>query len=217
MDIYDFLKDNSDIKGVEVIIECGGHTGQDTIRLSNLFNNNMLHVIEANRFLFDTKLKLLNKANITAHNFGLSDKNEIKTFYLDSDPNGDAGASSFLRASATEGLSHLYKIEIPIDVECKTLDLFIKESKIEKIYLLWLDVEQFEYNILSACSKESLQNIKYIYTEVNFREFRSSGKLYNDIYSLMESNNFKEVLKTKQGSDSFDWQANVLFKNMSYE
>jgi hypothetical protein len=33
----------------------------------------------------------------------------------------------------------------------------------------------------------------------------------------MESNNFKEVLKTKQGSDNFDWQANVLFKNMSYQ
>lgn len=216
MNIYDFLKENLDIKDDEVIIECGGHLGQDTIKLSQLFNNNKLFVIEANKDLYNSKLKILENSNLKVYNFGLSDKNEIKTFYLDTDPRGDAGASSFLRANASNGLAHLCSIEKPVNVECKTLETFLKENEIGKVFLLWLDVEQFEYNILKACSKECLSKIKYIYTEVNFRELRCDGKLYNDVYSLMESNNFEEVFKIKQGSNKFDWQANVLFRNKNH-
>ena len=218
IDIYTYLQNNLNIKNDEVIIECGGHIGTDTIKLLNLFNNNKIHCIEANSELFEKHLNNIKNEynNLILYNFGLSDINETKQFYIDTDQKGDAGASSLLKANANDGLGHLSKIEKPITINCKTLDTFVNETDIKKIYLLWLDVEQYEYNILNACSKELLSNIKYIYTEVNFRELRENGKLYNDIYDLLLNNNFKEICKTPQGDDNFKWQANVLFENQNY-
>jgi len=48
MDIYEFLKDTYPLEN-QVIIECGGHLGTDTQKLSSRYPNNILHSIEANK------------------------------------------------------------------------------------------------------------------------------------------------------------------------
>lgn len=216
-DIYDFLKERTDIGPTDSVVECGGHTGTDTKKLCTLFGKNQVHSVEANKLLYDT-LHLLRSEfpNLSVYNLGLSNRDETIQFFIDTDPNGDAGASSFLKANEREALSHLSKIERPVDVECVTIKTFMSRADIHNIYLLWLDVEQHEYEILNACSRQVLSRIKYIYTEVNFREFRKGGKLYADILKLMNRNNFNEIMKTPQGSKQYDWQANVLFENRMY-
>jgi FkbM family methyltransferase len=216
-DIYEFLKHGSVIGPDDSIVECGGHTGTDTKKICKLFPDNRVHCIEANKTLYDN-LQILRSEfpNLSLYNLGLSSKNETLQFFIDTDPKGDAGASSFLKANERDGLSHLSKIERPVNVECVTLQMFMNNTAIKNIYLLWLDVEQHEYEILNACSREVLSKIKYVYTEVNFRELRKGGKLYEDVLKLMNKHNFQEIMKTPQGSNNYDWQANVLFENKMY-
>ncbi len=216
--IYEYFKTNN-ITNDECIIECGGHIGTDTQKLAKLFNNNIIYCIEANVNLIDKYLSPLKYIydNINIYNLGLSNKDEIKTFYIDTDPNGDTGASSFLQANKNGGLGHLYEIEKPLSVNCIKLDTFLNENNIKNVYLLWLDVEQYEFYILNSCSIETFEKIKYIYTEVNFQEFRYNGKTYKDVKNLLEKHNFQEIFKTAQGDDNYRWQANVLFKNIKYK
>jgi FkbM family methyltransferase len=210
MDIYSFLTSKTPPQN-SVVIECGCHTGTDTRKLANLFPTTTLHAIEANTALYTRNVKTNTNSNCVFHNMGLSNINGPRLFYIDTDPRGDAGASSFLKAHPGGGLSHLSKIEVPQEIQCITLPSFIEANKIENVFLLWLDVEQHEFEILEACDPETLKKIQYIYTEVNYQELRKGGKMYEDIFKFLTRNGFQEVLKAPQGSDRFDWQANCLF------
>jgi len=211
--IYDILKDKLNSKSI--IIECGGHLGTDTIKLSKIFNKGIIYCIEANINLYDKlKVKFNQINNIKLFNFALSNKNKIIDFYIDNNKDGDNGASSLLKCSDFY-LKDYIKEEIKIKVQGMTLYNFLNKNKIQKVNLLWLDVEGFEYYIIQN-SINCLKNIEYIYTEVNFQEFRKEIKLYDDIKKLLLENNFKEINKWTQGGKFGEWQANILFKNINY-
>ncbi len=210
-DIYDFLEKQNDNLN---IIECGGHLGNDTKKLSNIFKNGSIYCIEANIKLYDNLIKNINNNNVKIFNYCLSDKNGFSEFYIDANSEGDAGASSILE-STPNYLKNYIKKEEKIIINSITLKDFLTRNNLDKIDLLWLDVEGFEYYILHS-SIDILKNIKYIYTEVNFQEFRKNGKLYNDVKSLLLKNNFIELYKWEQGAKWGEWQGNVLFKNINY-
>jgi len=210
--IYDYLKGNN--LDIHTIIECGGHTGTDTEKLLKQFPDATIHCVEANVTLFNQYLSPLAERydNLAIYNIGFAGTNGSMIFYVDTDPKGDAGASSLLRANPRGGLCHLYHIEKPIEINCVTLEKFLSDQTIDRVNLLWLDIEQYEYEVLKACSPTILDKIDFIYLEVNYQQFRQNGKLYKDIYELLQ-NRFTEEAKYSQGSPSFTWQANVLFKN----
>jgi FkbM family methyltransferase len=212
MDIYTIL-DTFDKKSV--IIECGGHLGQDTVKLCRLFEEGTVHCFEANPTLYaNLQTNLGHFSHLKLYHLALSNTNGVLDFYVDCNKDGDAGASSLLEAS-TSYLNTYIKEEKKIQVQSITMKAFIEANQIEKVDLLWLDVEGFEYYILEN-SLESLKNVKYIYTEVNFQEFRKNSKLYHDIHLLLTSNQFKEINRWEQGSEWGTWQCNVLFKNTRY-
>lgn len=208
-DIYSFLKtiDNS-----LIIVECGGHNGVDTLKLSKIFLNGMIYCIEANKKLYENLLiNFKNVENVKLFNMALSNNNNLVNFYIDENPDGDCGASSLLESSDFYLKDHIKKENI-IEVQGITLKYFLEKNNLDIIDFLWLDVEGFEYYILEN-NTNILKNIKYIYTEVNFQEFRKKTKLYEDIKVLLLNNNFEEIQKWSQGDEWGKWQGNVLFKN----
>jgi FkbM family methyltransferase len=209
-DIYEIIKD----KKFKNIIECGGHLGTDTIKLCNLFNEGTVYCIEANKQLYEN-LKKINNKNLKIFNNALHTKNEPVTFYLDCNENGDNGASSLLKSNDFYLKDHI-KCEKQIVVNGITLNKFMSMNNINTVDLLWLDIEGYEYYILESIS-ETLKNIKYIYTEVNFQEFRKKTKMYDDIKKLLANYNFEEINKWEQGDAWGKWQGNVLFRNNNYE
>jgi FkbM family methyltransferase len=208
MDIYEILSKKSFTSN---IIECGGHLGTDTFKLSKIFNNATIHCLEANPNLYKNLIKNNNFNNLKLYNYALSDKNEPISFYIDKNPLGDAGASSILQASAFYLNNHI-KNEEKITVDGIKLSDFCINENITDIDLLWLDIEGFEYYVLKS-SEDFLKNIKYIYTEVNFQEFRKNTKLYRDIRNFLNDNNFEEINQWTQGDEWGKWQGNVLFRN----
>jgi FkbM family methyltransferase len=207
-DIYDFLRLQNDNFN---IIECGGHLGNDTLKLANIFKNGVIYSIEANVKLYNDLIKNIHNNNVKIFNYCLSNKNGFSEFYIDANSEGDSGSSSILQ-STESFLRNYIKKEDKIIIQSITLEDFMKSNNLEKIDLLWLDVEGFEYYILNNAI-DMLKNIKYIYTEVNFQEFRKNGKLYDDIKSLLLNNNFTELYKWEQGAEWGLWQGNVLFRN----
>lgn len=208
-DIYDVLKT---FDTNSVVIECGGHLGTDTTKLCSFFSDGAIHCFEANTDLYKNLEGLLSKhTNLKLYNLALSDENKECDFFIDCNKDGDAGASSLLEAS--DSFLRMYiKDEKKITVSGITLNSFMTQNNIPTVDLLWLDVEGFEYYILNS-SANALKKIKYVYTEVNFQEFRKTGKLYNDVKQLMIGNGFEETHSWTQGDLWGKWQGNILFKN----
>lgn len=209
MDIYTILQN---LDKSSVIIECGGHLGIDTERLCKQFSDGMVYCIEANPTLYKKLQENLGHlSNLKLYHSALSNVNGTIDFYVDCNKEGDAGASSLLEASESYLVNYI-KEENKIQVPSITMQQFLINQQIANVDLLWLDVEGFEYYILES-SLEALKHIKYIYTEVNFQEFRKNGKLYKDIVEFLTANNFEEVNKWEQGAAWGSWQGNVLFRN----
>lgn len=211
--IYDYI-----VKNMEknyTIVECGGHMGHDTIKLCEYFNNGKIYTIEANYELFVKLCELKNKyENLHVDNLALSNKDEMIKFYVDKNPEGDCGASSILKSTESYLINYIKKEEETM-IKSVKLETFMKNNNIKNIDMLWLDIEGFEYYVFES-SENILNNVKYIYTEVNFQMFRENTKLYDDIKNILNKNNFEEVYKWEQGDTWGAWQGNVLFYNTKY-
>jgi FkbM family methyltransferase len=209
IDIYDII---SQFRDNMTIIECGFHIGNDTKNLCKIFKNGNIYSLEANKDLYEKLLNLKDKYNnLKLFNYAIYDKTGQNDFYIDSNPHGDSGASSCLK-STENYLNNYVKIENKIIVDSITLKDFILLNNINKIDILWLDIEGYEYYILNN-SIDILDKIEFIYLSVSFQEFRENYKLYKDIKYLLENNNFNELIYWEKGDTWGKWKGNVLFKN----
>lgn len=212
--IYDLL--SQILTSGSIVIECGGHTGVDTRKLCELVPDGAVYCIEAVPVLFDRLNQTLKPhfANLHLSNVALSDTSKDISFFVDMNEAGDCGASSVL--PCTDGfLKNYIKKETEITVPGVTLDSFCDGIPEPVIDLLWLDIEGYEYTVLNA-STSALSSIKYIYTEVNFQEFRQGGCLYTDIHNLLTQHGFEQVAKWEQGASWGAWQGNVLYRNTAF-
>jgi FkbM family methyltransferase len=204
MRIYEELKKLN----LSTIVEAGGHLGEDTIKLHKMFPEANIYTFEPTDDLY-LKLRSLVKdvKNITIIPYALSDKNGEANFYLEE--TGDGGASSLLPAS--EFFKQYVGNERETTVGTIRMDTFMNEFMILSVDFLWLDVEGFEYYILQH---SPLDKIKYIYTEINYQEFRKGTSKYDDINNLLTSHGFEQVFIEPNGCDELGkWQANALFFN----
>tara|TARA_R100000808_G_scaffold24269_1_gene55472 strand:+ start:4107 stop:4766 length:660 start_codon:yes stop_codon:yes gene_type:complete len=219
MDIYKYIATNNLLTPKSVIIECGAHKGEDSIKLQALENIETVYCIEADPTNYQSLLKTVESARprIKTFHHGLSDTNEKKVFYLDVLPEGNGGASSFHRANPSGPLAKLAPIEKPVEIECMTLPTFLTKNKIGKVDFLWLDVESHEYQIFSACDPKTFSKIKYIYVELSYSAFRLGGKECEEVTSLLTKAGFSEITRFGNGgSEIHSWQDNVLFKNTQF-
>lgn len=74
-------------------------------------------------------------------------------------------------------------------IQLTTLDSFIKENKIAKIDLLFLDTEGSEDHVLAG-AKKTLKHIDVIYIELNFFK-REGWANFDKINSILEEQGFK--------------------------
>jgi hypothetical protein len=96
--------------------------------------------------------------------------------------------------------------EKKIHVECTTLDEWAKLNNIEKVDLLWLDMQGHELNALKAGSIV-LEKVQAIYTEVNLKEVYDGAPLYSELREWLEQRNFSVEVEEIPWEDG----GNVLF------
>ena len=148
-----------------VILEAGGHYGEDTVKMIRFWPEATIYTFEPNPFAFDILKKITSSfPRIIISPLALYDYTGIVKFNIQQTENND-GASSILEAN------HVYYSDIPISVACTTLDDWEKNHNFIAIDFMWLDMEGVELYVLKK-GTNLLKNVKAIYTETNFTIFR---------------------------------------------
>lgn len=191
--VKDFLPENP------VILEAGGHYGEDTLGMKTVWPDATMYVFEPlpssfEKLVHNTK----NLSGITLCSYALSNYSGKTNFYLN--PNND-GASSIGFPVAWN--SHEFDPK-PFEVQCITLDEWANDHKVSHIDFMWLDMEGHELYALQSAST-ILHSVKAIYTEVDFVHVRENSCLYSELKMFLEKQGFDEVWKSADyGSNSGD-------------
>lgn len=189
-----------------IIVDCGAHTGKDSVELANLFPKGQIHAFEAAPEIFSKLQKIKSKwGNLFFYHVALADKNVEMNFYI-SEGNSD-GSSSLLppKTHLTDhpGTTFNKVIKVPTI----TLDTWAESRGLNRVDLLWLDMQGFELKMLQA-SKRILDTVSVIHTEVSVKETYEGVGQYEDLKSFLENKGFEVVLKAiPSGWD----MGNVLF------
>lgn len=198
------------------IIEAGAADGSDTVKFSDFFPNSNVYAFEP----VSKNFKILSKKvsglkNVKIFKLALSNKTgttDIKISSNNSKPS-DCVASSSSLLIPKEHLS--FHPEIVFDkkekVKTTTIDFWADKNNIDKIDVVWLDLQGMEYNVLKA-SPKTIKQAKVIYTEVSLKEMYEGSLLYDDFKKWMKKKGF--IVK----KEYLNWEdmGNVIFVKEKY-
>lgn len=184
-----------------VILEAGGHHGEDTLRMKNIWENATIHVFEPLPSSYNTILQNTKSlSNIFTYPYALSNYTGITNFYINFHNDGASSINKPVNFN-----QHEFE-KIPINVNCITIDNWAMQHNVSCIDFMWLDMEGHELFALKN-SLRILSSVKAIYTEVIFTPVRENCCLYIDLKKFLESQGFNEICKLYY-NDRF---GNVLF------
>jgi len=188
-----------------VILEAGGHHGEDTNRMKRLWPQATMHVFEPLPSSFEKLVKNTQHLScVTCYPYALSYYVGKAPFYFNPKNDGASsiGAPVFFNEQEFE--------KDPLEVPCTTLNVWSGENGISKIDFMWLDMEGHELYMLQQATN-ILDSVKAIYTEFSFVPIRSETGLYVDLKAFLESKGFREVHRLEYGKFGGD----VLFMRYS--
>jgi 2-O-methyltransferase len=188
-----------------VIVEAGAHIGTDTIEMAKLWQNATIHAFEPVPDLFQILAKNTDGIpNIHIYSLALSEAQGDVDIHISS---GTSNASSSILTPKKHLDIHPNVIfEKKITVEATTIDDWAKTHLIQKVDMLWLDLQGYELPVLKK-SLSILRGVKVIYTEVNLIENYENNALYTELKNWLATQGFsvkREGLAWKDGG-------NVLF------
>lgn len=176
-----------------VILEAGGHFGEDTIRMKSVWPDATMHVFEPLPSSFEKMIRdTQNLSSVFCYPYALTTFLGKTNFYIDI-PNN---AASSIGYPVEWNESEFDKT--PIQVSCTTINQWASLNNISKIDFMWLDMEGHELYALQHAS-DILKTVKAIFTEVSFVPVREGSCLYIDLKNFLESEGFVEVWKCSFG------------------
>jgi len=81
-------------------------------------------------------------------------------------------------------------------VEIDRLDNILKKSEINKIDILKIDTEGYDFHVIEGLG-EFINKVKYIYFEHHFHNMLVKKYTLSDIHNFLKKKNFKKVFKIK--------------------
>lgn len=192
MDSYvgNFIKEN--IKD-PVIIEAGMSFGNDTKILCDMFPNGKIYGFEPVPHLFEHAKGMVERFdNIELFEMALSDKTG-KAYINISKENGNICESSSLLAPKDHLVYHpQIKFQDQVEVDTINLDEFVEQKGIERIDLMWFDLQGYEPLVLQS-SLNALKMTKYLYTEISIFEVYENVIKWPEFYRFLTENGFKKI------------------------
>tara|TARA_R110002111_G_scaffold39750_1_gene74768 strand:+ start:459 stop:1220 length:762 start_codon:yes stop_codon:yes gene_type:complete len=188
-----------------VIFEAGAHYGDDTVKFVKKWPSCTVHSFEPNPHAYSLLVnKVKDLKNVKHYNLAIADFNGKSLFYVCHGSNGNEpiyeGASSLLPPS--EYMKQHYQGP-RVEVDCAILDDWCKQNEVPGFDFMWLDMEGYELQALSA-SPKILATVKAIFVETNFQDFR---------VGMTQCSNLKRFLKSKGFKLLSHWYANGLQGN----
>lgn len=180
----DFVCDT--ISNVNIILEIGSRDALQSIEFSKLFPKAKIYAFECyppniKKCIDNTK----NYKNIEIIPKAIFNKTGKMTFYPTS---RNIGAGSLFKITKEYGSDCIFPQE-EIIVDTIRISTWAKEKGIEKIDLVWIDLQGAEYQAFRGMGK-FLYNIQAIYTEVENKELYINQKLMKDVTRLLSKKGF---------------------------
>ena len=201
------FKENLYFKEKIYIVDVGANRGQSTKFFSKVFNNHKIYCFEANPNLIKN---LKNKTkNINRKIFCVALGNETREASFNicildaistlSNPNLKSSYNIFKSKILRTDVGKLYK---KINVKMKLLDSFFKRNQIEKMDILKIDVEGFEYQVIMG-SKLIISSLKPKVIQVEAHHSDQYQNYNPDIGILLNSYGYKLERKISHGFGKF--------------
>ena len=188
-----------------IFFDVGAHKGETLKLFSNNFNIREFYCFEPSPINFEylKKKNLRNKKNVKIFNFGLGDKESVLAFNqleesssstlvdINQDSNYYKKKQKILNFF---NLNRDKRKKINVNMHC--LSEFMKKESIDKIDILKIDTEGYEYKVIKG-AKENIKNIQYIYFEHHFDDMLKKDYSFSDIHRYLTKNGFKKEFKIK--------------------
>ncbi len=195
-----------------IIVEAGAFNGSDSIRMAQMWPQGHIHAFEPVPELFKTLQKRTTLyQNISCYPLALSNHTGTAPLYISEKPSKPGHVSQGNSLLPPKERLHHSNLRFPhkIMVPTITLDTWAKKHHINRIDLLWLDMQGNELAVLQA-SESILKTVTAIYTEVSFVEGYEGQPLMEDMVAWMHTHGFEE--KGRDFSNTTDWFfGNMLF------
>jgi len=200
------------LKGVRypAILEAGAADGYNTLRFAKIFPHATIYAFEPVSKNFNRLKNAVSKlSNVKIFNFALGDfdgTSEINISTTKNRPDSVAASSSLLKPALHSTLYPDIDFEEKETVTVRTIDSWASEYNVEKIDVMWLDMQGYEYRALKA-SPRILATVKVIYCEVSLKYVYEDSCLYDELKEWLISMGFKIAMTEIDG----DVSGNVLF------
>jgi FkbM family methyltransferase len=200
---------------VSVIFDIGSLHCLESSEFSKKFTNSKIYAFEANPesysvCLDNTKdienISVINKA-VNSYDgkctFRPINSEKTVTTWFD----GNRGASSLFKANGS--YDHIEKyVQDEIEVPCTRLDSFCKENDIDRIDLIWMDLQGAELIALKSLGK-MLSTVKVIHTELEVNPMYDGQCLFADVNSFLIDMGFVRVY----GNPNVQFGTDFIFVN----
>ena len=175
-----------DLKGV---VHIGAHFGQEHDFYEELGASNVLY-FECHPQTYEKLVVAVgDKPNTVCVNKALGDESGVsKTMYCETVNTGMS--NSLLKPNVHEQVYPGIKFEDTVEVEQITLDDYGKEHGLSEYNFMNIDVQGYEMHVFKGAI-ETLKNIKWIVTEINFAEMYSGCAKYQEVDAFLKENGFK--------------------------
>ena len=204
--IVKFFKDKFDNKAIN-IFDIGAHKGETIDLFYKNLNVNKIYSFEPNNNLFKILIekKKYKKDKIKIFNLGFGNKTEVKELNIFKDTSSSTinfineNTNYFKRKKKfmsfffnnTNFLVNKQKVQI------KNLSEFIFDHSIDKIDILKIDTEGYEYKILKGLRNDDFKKIKFLYFEHHYDLMINKGYKFSDIDKLLTTNKFNRKYKLR--------------------
>lgn len=200
---------------VEVIFDIGSCHALESVEFAKRFNNARVFTFEANPVSYEVCLEnVKDYSSITVINEAVNDYDGLCKFYpIDKDKtittweDGNQGASSLYVANGN--YDHIEKyVQYEIEIPCTRLDTFCKKNGVDKIDIIWMDLQGAELKALQSLGF-LLETVQIIHTELEVNPIYEGQCVFNDVYEFLLDNGFD----FDWGDPNVNFGSNFIFTN----
>ena len=193
-------------KNIDIVFDVGAHKGEFIKLILGNFNSKKIYSFEPSK-IFDKLKENIQKMNLTEvdiylNNFALGEIEEIKEFKQMRESSSstlssiNTASKYFKRKNLILNFGTDKKIFDKTNVRVKDGFSFLKKQKIEKIDLLKIDTEGYEYFVIKGFDK-NINKIKVVFFEHHYDLMLIKNYTFSKIHDYLVANNFKKHSKFK--------------------
>lgn len=183
---------------IKTIFEFGSRYGEDTVEFARRYPHATIYGFECNETTLPACRERVSKyPNIVLTekavtekdgpiNFYPINKEKTETTWVD----GNQGASSLFKASGKYEIESYVQNEVV--VEGISLKSFIIENKIDKVDIVWMDIQGAELMAMRGLD-DRINSVGIIQAEVEFMEIYKKQPLFDDLKKYLHYHGFQFV------------------------